>query len=131
MVFCRILRHRVVFCGISRYSAVLFGLAGNYVVVCGIVWRCVVMRGIAKYSAVLCGVVKCCAVLPGVVWHRNCIAVAVADMIMGFLARERDQLTMCQFKGSVLGSVPVFGVLGVPVFGVLGSVLGLPDARKY
>ena len=68
------------------------------------------------------GIAWCCMVLPGVVWHRNCIAVAVADMIMGFLARERDQLTMCQLKGSVLG---------VPVFGVLGSVLGLPDARKY
>ena len=93
----------------------------------GAVWYCMVLYGIAWCCMVLLGIVQYQMTLPGVVWHRNCIAVAVADMIMGFLARERDQLTMCQLKGSVLG-VPVFGV---PVFGVLGSVLGLPDARKY
>ena len=76
-----------------------------------------VLHGAVWYQMVLLGIVQYQMTLPGVVWHRNCIAVAVADMIMGFLARERDQLTMCQLKGSVLG--------------VLGSVLGLPDARKY
>ena len=86
------------------------------------VWYQMVLPGAVWYQMVLLGVVQYQMTLPGVVWHRNCIAVAVADMIMGFLARERDQLTMCQLKGSVLG---------VPVFGVLGSVLGLPDARKY
>ena len=86
------------------------------------VWYQMVLHGAVWYQMVLLGIVQYQMTLPGVVWHRNCIAVAVADMIMGFLARERDQLTMCQFKGSVLG---------VPVFGVLGSVLGLPDARKY